>query len=71
MVFLSILSRSGRVAARRLDSGAVDRERDVILREMEEVNKQHEELILDLLHEAAYVVGWGGQFSDRRRTSKR
>ena len=31
-----------------LDSGAVDRERDVILREMEEVNKQHEELILDL-----------------------
>ena len=41
-----------------LDSGAVDRERDVILREMEEVNKQHEELILDLLHEAAYVAVW-------------
>jgi len=37
-----------------LDAGAVHRERDVILREMEEVNKQHEELILDLLHEAAY-----------------
>jgi processing peptidase subunit beta len=44
-----------------LDSGAVDRERDVILREMEEVNKQHEELILDLLHEAAYVNGGLGR----------
>merc|ERR1719326_2366750 len=44
-----------------LDSGAVDRERDVILREMEEVNKQHEELILDLLHESAYVGGGLGR----------
>ena len=41
-----------------LDSGAVDRERDVILREMEEVNKQHEELILDLLHEARRLCRW-------------
>lgn len=28
----------------RLDEGAVQRERDVILREMEEVNKQQEEV---------------------------
>ena len=33
---------------------AVDRERDVILREMEEVNKQKEEVIMDYLHEVAY-----------------
>ena len=39
-----------------LDSGAVDRERDVILREMEEVNKQHEELILDLLRRVCGCV---------------
>ncbi|KAH8047931.1 hypothetical protein JL720_15953 [Aureococcus anophagefferens] len=44
-----------------LDAGAVERERDVILREMEEVNKQHEELILDLLHEAAYAGGGLGR----------
>lgn len=44
-----------------LDAGAVERERDVILREMEEVNKQHEELILDLLHEAAYRGGGLGR----------
>lgn len=30
------------------------RERDVILREMEEVNKQKEEVILDYLHETAF-----------------
>jgi processing peptidase subunit beta len=39
-----------------LDSGAVDRERDVILREMEEVNKQHEELILDLCGAASETL---------------
>ena len=44
-----------------MDAGAVERERDVILREMEEVNKQHEELILDLLHEAAYAGGGLGR----------
>mmetsp|Transcript_3906 Transcript_3906/g.11777 ORF Transcript_3906/g.11777 Transcript_3906/m.11777 type:complete len:370 (+) Transcript_3906:1139-2248(+) len=44
-----------------LDAGAVERERDVIMREMEEVNKQHEELILDLLHEAAYRGGGLGR----------
>ena len=38
-----------------LDPAAVDRERDVILREMEEVNKQYEEQILDHLHETAFL----------------
>ncbi|TFJ87700.1 hypothetical protein NSK_001050 [Nannochloropsis salina CCMP1776] len=36
------------------DERAVMRERDVILREMEEVNKQKEEVILDYLHETAF-----------------
>jgi mitochondrial-processing peptidase subunit beta len=34
--------------------GAIERERDVILREMIEVNKIYEELVLDNLHEVAY-----------------
>lgn len=38
----------------KLDPAAIDRERDVILREMEEVNKQQEELVLDHLHETAF-----------------
>jgi len=38
----------------KLDPGAIERERDVILREMEEVNKQQEELILDHLHATAF-----------------
>jgi processing peptidase subunit beta len=38
-----------------LDKGAITRERDVILREMEEVNKQYEEVILDYLHETAFM----------------
>ena len=33
----------------------MDVERGVILREMEEVSKQHEEVIMDYLHEAAYT----------------
>ena len=33
---------------------AIDRERDVILREMEEVEKENEEVIFDRLHETAY-----------------
>ncbi|CAM9266495.1 unnamed protein product [Discosporangium mesarthrocarpum] len=37
-----------------LDATAVHRERDVILREMQEVNKQQEEVILDHLHEVAF-----------------
>jgi len=37
-----------------LDEGAIERERDVILREMSEVNKQQEELVLDHLHETAF-----------------
>jgi len=38
----------------KLDDDAIDRERDVILREMQEVNKQTEELVLDKLHETAF-----------------
>lgn len=38
----------------KLDEGAIERERSVILREMEEVNQQQEEVIFDLLHETAY-----------------
>merc|ERR1719424_2811709 len=34
---------------------AVERERDVILREMEEVESQVEEVVFDRLHEVAYV----------------
>jgi processing peptidase subunit beta len=37
-----------------LDEAAIDRERDVILREMSEVNKQQEELVLDHLHATAF-----------------
>ena len=39
----------------KLDEGAIERERDVILRELEEVNKVYEEQILDHLHETAYM----------------
>jgi len=38
----------------QLDAGAIERERDVILREMSEVNKQQEELVLDHLHTTAF-----------------
>lgn len=38
----------------KLEEGAIERERDVILREMEEVNKQQEELVLDHLHATAF-----------------
>lgn len=34
--------------------GSVERERSVIVREMEEVSMQYEEVIMDHLHEAAY-----------------
>mmetsp|Transcript_52033 Transcript_52033/g.89353 ORF Transcript_52033/g.89353 Transcript_52033/m.89353 type:complete len:501 (+) Transcript_52033:85-1587(+) len=37
-----------------LAGGSVERERGVIVREMEEVSRQHEEVIMDYLHEAAY-----------------
>ncbi len=37
------------------DEAAIERERDVILREMEEVNKEYQEVILDHLHEAAFL----------------
>lgn len=38
----------------KLEEGAIERERDVILREMTEVNKQQEELVLDHLHATAF-----------------
>ncbi|KAL9186873.1 hypothetical protein ACHAXT_010593 [Thalassiosira profunda] len=38
----------------KLDPAAVGRERSVILREMQEVNRQHEELVLDHLHATAF-----------------
>jgi processing peptidase subunit beta len=38
----------------KLDGDAINRERDVILREMSEVNKQQEELVLDHLHATAF-----------------
>ncbi|GJQ15632.1 hypothetical protein GpartN1_g7423.t1 [Galdieria partita] len=38
----------------RFDAAAVERERDVILREMEEVNQQAEEVLFDYLHASAY-----------------
>lgn len=42
-----------------LDDDAITRERDVICREMEEVNKQTEEVIFDRLHETAFAGGLG------------
>lgn len=38
-----------------LEPAAIERERGVILREREEVNKQYEEQILDHLHETAFM----------------
>ncbi len=38
----------------KLDDSAIEREREVILREMKEVNKQQEELVLDHLHATAF-----------------
>ena len=38
----------------KLEEAAIERERDVILREMSEVNKQQEELVLDHLHATAF-----------------
>lgn len=38
----------------KLDRNAIERERDVILREMKEVNKEEEELVLDHLHATAF-----------------
>jgi processing peptidase subunit beta len=38
-----------------MDKEAIERERDVILREMVEVNKVYEEQILDHLHETAFM----------------
>lgn len=38
----------------KMDPAAIERERDVILREMSEVNKNQEELVLDHLHATAF-----------------
>ena len=38
----------------KLDKGAIERERDVILREQEEVDKQMEEVVFDHLHATAF-----------------
>ncbi|KAK9463667.1 Metalloenzyme, LuxS/M16 peptidase-like protein [Lipomyces oligophaga] len=38
----------------KLDKSAIDRERDVILREAEEVEKQYEEVVFDHLHAVAF-----------------
>jgi processing peptidase subunit beta len=38
----------------KLDESAIEREREVILREMSEVNKEQEELVLDHLHATAF-----------------
>jgi len=59
-VFKSDIERAVEILAdilqnSRLDEGAIERERDVILREMEEVNKQYEEVILDYLHDTAFM----------------
>jgi hypothetical protein len=41
-------------AGTTLSESAIERERDVILREMEEVDKQKEEVVFDHLHAAAF-----------------
>ena len=38
----------------KMEDAAIDREREVILREMSEVNKNQEELVLDHLHATAF-----------------
>ncbi|KAF8490439.1 Metalloenzyme, LuxS/M16 peptidase-like protein, partial [Russula emetica] len=38
----------------KLESGAIECERDVIIREQQEVDKQHEEVVFDHLHAVAY-----------------
>ncbi|KAI0298137.1 Metalloenzyme, LuxS/M16 peptidase-like protein [Multifurca ochricompacta] len=38
----------------KLENGAIERERDVILREQQEVDKQYEEVVFDHLHAVAY-----------------
>jgi len=49
---VSILSDM--LTAPKLDEAAIERERGVILREMEAVNAQQEEVIFDMLHETAF-----------------
>ena len=50
----------------KLDEAAIERERDVILREMSEVNKQQEELVLDHLHATAFQAGMIARLAEVR-----
>ena len=43
----------------KLETSAIERERDVILREQQEVDKQMEEVVFDHLHSVAFQ----GEFS--------
>lgn len=47
-IISDILQRS------KLEASAIERERDVILREQQEVDKQHEEVVFDHLHSVAF-----------------
>jgi len=44
---------------------AVERERDVILREYEEVQKMKDEVVFDELHKIAFQVGRGERSESR------
>jgi mitochondrial-processing peptidase subunit beta len=52
----------------KLEGGAIERERDVILREQQEVDKQYEEVVFDHLHSVAYQ-GTSPVASDERSGS--
>ncbi|KAL7539538.1 hypothetical protein ACHAWF_006439 [Thalassiosira exigua] len=62
-----------------LNPRAIDRERDVILREMKEVNKQTDELVLDQLHATAFqgsglgrtILGYEGNINSLTRDDLR
>ncbi len=49
----------------KLEQGAIERERDVILREQEEVDKQTEEVVFDHLH----AVAFQGEYQAARQCS--
>lgn len=46
----------------KLESQAIERERDVILREQEEVDKQMEEVVFDHLHAVAFQGAFSRSF---------
>lgn len=49
----------------KLDASAIERERDVILREQEEVDKQLEEVVFDHLHQTAFQRRSSNRFQVR------